>query len=245
MNNILKKSLVLSFFELKIKNQNTYLGFFWYFLQPLFMFAILFYVKRMVIGYQIEDFVPYLFIGVIMVHFFISSTTSMMKAVTSNYDLLNSRKIDPEIFVLSKFFMSLWNHIFEALLVIIILCFFGYLHSILYLLIIPFYAIFILGLGYLLCVLSTKVFDLTYLWNYFCQILWFILPVYYVANPETFVIKYNPISYFMDLGRFLTFNLNQVSLSLLLYCTLISTVTYFVGRTIFASQSEIIAERIK
>ena len=245
MNNILRKSLVLSFFELKIKNQNTYLGFFWYFLQPLFMFAILFYVKTVVFEYHIEDFIPYLFIGVIMVHFFISSTTLMMKSITSNYDLLNARKIEPEIFLLSKFFMSLWNHFFEALLVVIILLFFGYYHGVLYLFFIPIYALFILGVGSILCVLSTKVFDLTYVWNYFCQILWFILPVYYVVNEFNFLIKYNPISYFIDAGRAIAFDLVKLDFKLFLICLFISLSFYFVGMLIFNSQKEIISERIK
>lgn len=245
MNNILRKSLVLSFFELKIKNQNTYLGFFWYFLQPLFMFAILFYVKTIVVEYHIENFIPYLFIGVIMVHFFISSTTQMMKSITSNYDLLNAKKIEPEIFLLSKFFMSLWNHIFEAILVIIVLCFFGYFHSVLYLLVIPIYALFILGVGNILCVLSTKVFDLTYVWNYFCQVLWFILPVYYVVNESNILVKYNPISYFIDFGRSLVFEFERANTQLFFSCLLISVAFYVFGQLIFNSQKDIISERIK
>ncbi len=245
MNNILRKSLVLSFFELKIKNQNTYLGFFWYFLQPLFMFAILFYVKTIVFEYHIDNFIPYLFIGVIMVHFFISSTTLMMKSITSNYDLLNAKKIEPEIFVLSKFFMSLWNHVFEAILVVIILCFFGYFHSALYLLVIPIYALFILGVGNILCVLSTKVFDLTYVWNYFCQVLWFILPVYYVVNQSNLLVKYNPISYFMELGRAFAFNLEKTNITLFFICLIICITFYLIGRLIFNSQKDIISERIK
>ena len=157
-----KKSLTLSFFELKSKNQNTYLGFLWYFLQPLIMFLILFYVRNVLGGDNIDNFVPYLFIGVIMVHFFISSTSLIMSAIINNYDLLNSRSVQPEILILSRFFVSLWGHLVESFLMILILSMLGYWYSFLYILIIPFYSIFILGIGIVLCVLMTKFFDLNY-----------------------------------------------------------------------------------
>lgn len=237
MKEILRKSLMLSFYELKVKNHNTYLGFFWYFLQPLMMFAVLFYVKRFVVGYNIENFIPYLFIGVIMVHFFISSTALMMQAITSNYDLLNSRKIEPEVFLFTKFFMSVWSHVFEAVLVVLILTFLGYQHSFLYIFIIPLYAIFIFGVGCILCVLSTKVFDLTYIWNYFCQILWLILPIYYVSDVINFSL--------LDLGRALVYDLNKITVNLISVSLMIAFSTCLVGFLIFKSQRNIISERIK
>lgn len=245
MKEILKKSLVLSFYELKVKNHNTYLGFLWYFLQPLLMFAVLFYVKHKIVDDEIVDFIPYLFIGVIMVHFFISSTSLIMKAVTSNYDLLNSRKIDVEVFVWSKFLVSIWNHLFESVLVIIILSFFGYYHSVFYLFVIPFYALFILGVGKFLCVVSTKFFDATYLWTYFCQILWFILPIYYVTNKSDFILKFNPLNYFLDFARGLTYDLNNVSINMILMCLVFSWVSYLIGTWIFSSQKYLITERLK
>ena len=51
----IKKSITLSFFELKVRNQRTYLGFFWYFLQPLFMFVILFYVKNNILSSNVNE----------------------------------------------------------------------------------------------------------------------------------------------------------------------------------------------
>lgn len=245
MINLIKKSLVLSFYEMKAKNQNTYLGFFWYFLEPLIMFTILFYVKGLVVEHKIDDFIPYLFIGVIMVHFFISGTNAVMGSIVRNYELLNSRKIEPEVFVYSKFFAALWRHFFESLMVAIILIFFGYYHGVAYILIIPLYSIFILGIGQVLCVISTKVFDATYMWSYFCQILWFVLPIYYIADTESWIFKFNPILYFIDLGRALTFNLDKIYFNLIILVFVISFMSYFIGRIIFNKNKYLITERIK
>ncbi len=242
---IFKKSLTLSFFELKARNHNTYLGFVWYFLQPLFMFLVLYYVKRNLIGLHIENFIPYLFIGVIMVHFFISSTMQVSGSITKHYELLNSKKLNPEIFVLSNFFVSLWHHIFETILVLLILMFFGYYHGIFYFLILPLYSLFIFGLGKILCVLSTRFFDITYVWNYFCQILWFILPIYYSVSDENWLVKLNPIYYFLKLGRYLVYDFKSVSIDLILICLVISLGTFLVGKIIFDFRKDVISERIK
>lgn len=245
MISVLKKSLVLSFFELKAKNHNTYLGFFWYFLEPFFMFIVLFYVRHISSGSPIENFIPYLFVGVIMIHFFISSTNLTMSGIVQNFDILNSRKIEPEIFVLSKFFMSLWNHLFHAFIVIIIMTSLGYVHSFLYIFVVPLYAVFLLGVGLILSVVSVKIFDIKYLWNYFCQILWFILPIFYLVNKDLFVVKYNPVYYFLELGRYLVFDLKSISFELILICFVISVLFLIIGGSIFYSQRKNISERIR
>lgn len=245
MKNILKKSLILSFYEMKARNQNTYLGFFWYFLQPLLMFSVLYQVRKNMIGLHDEDFVPYLFVGVILVHFFISGTNMMLESITKNYELLNSRKIDPEIFIYSKFFVSLWQHLFEVVFVAVTLTFLGYYHAFLYLIIVPIFGLFMLGVGKIICVASTKVFDVTYLWKYLGQLLWFILPIYYLADKENFLIKYNPISYFLDLARQLTYDIHSKTFGTFVVCVFVAIISFVIGSLIFKNQRNIISERIK
>ena len=235
----LKKGLTLSFLELKLKNNNTRLGFLWYFLQPLFMFLILFYVKHVVVEADIKNFIPYLLLGVIIVHFFISSTNLMMNAMISNQNILNSKKVNPKIFLFSKFFVSFWNHLFEIGIAMLILFALGYFQSLLYILVVPLYSLFIFGVGSILCVISTKFFDITYIWNYFCQILWFITPVYYLAN-ENILIRYNPLVYFIDFSRFLVYDLQSISLDLIFECLIISILAFLIGKFAFERNKDFI-----
>jgi ABC-type polysaccharide/polyol phosphate export permease len=244
MNELLKKSVTLSFFDLKLKNQRTHLGFFWYFLQPLFMFAILFYVKQVVVKADIENFVPYLLIGVMMVHFFISSTSLMMNSVIGKYSLLNSIKIDPQIFILSKFFLSLWNHLFEVGVSILILALLGYYQIFLYLLILPFYALFVYGVGNIICVTSTKFFDATYIWGYFCQVLWFVTPIYYVAENFNIIVRYNPIFYFLDTARNLAYNFGHLNYNFVIVSLLLSVTSFLIGHLIFNHYKYSLTERV-
>lgn len=245
MINDIKKSITLSFFELKIRNHNTYLGFFWYLLQPLFMFSILFYVKSNILKSDINNFLPYLLIGVIMIHFFISSTNLMMTAITGNYELLNSRKINPKIFIWSRFFVSLWINLFESLLAIILLAFFGYYYGVFYLLVLPLYMLFTFGVGSILCVISTKFFDAVYVWNYFCQILWFITPIYFVIESSDFLTKYNPLGYFINLARNCVYGMNQNSLNLIGVCVFMALISYFLSELVFKYQGKFLTERNK
>ncbi len=245
MINDIKKSITLSFFELKIRNHNTHLGFFWYFLQPMLMFLILFFVKKNVLNTKIDDFVPYLLIGVIMVHFFITSTNLMMNSITSNYGLLNSKKINPNIFILSKFFVSLWIHLFESTLAILFLFVFGYYQAILYFIILPIFGLFIFGVGKVLCIISTKFFDTVYIWNYLCQLLWFVTPIYFVSKSNSFLIDYNPLNYFIYLARSLVYDLNSLDFMLVVICIAVAVISYLISLFVFKSQSKFITERNK
>jgi ABC-type polysaccharide/polyol phosphate export permease len=245
MINNFKKSITLSFFELKLKNQRTYLGFIWYLLQPAFMFFVLFYVKNNLLNLQIDNFLPYLLIGVLMIHFFISSTNLMTTAITSNYNLFESRKIDPNIFILSRFMMSLWMHLFEAIVAIIILTFLGYWFSFMYLIILIIFSVFVFSVGKILSVMSAKLFDLAYVWNYFCQIIWFITPVYFVSVANQFIINVNPLNYFIDLARIAVYDYDSTNSNLIITCTLLSAVTFLAGEFYFNKNKKFITERNK
>lgn len=245
MINNFKKSITLSFFELKLKNHRTYLGFLWYLLQPAFMFTVLFYVKNNLLNLEIENFLPYLLLGVLMIHFFISTTNMMATAITSNYSIFESRKVDPNIFITSRFLMSLWMHLFEAVIGITFLIFMGYWLSILYFLVLVIFSVFVFSVGKILSIVSAKLFDLAYAWNYLCQVLWFITPVYFVSNANNLFININPINYFIDLSRVLVYDYDSKHVNLLFVCLCLSVVTYFVSKFLFESNKKFITERNK
>ena len=240
-----KKSITLSFFELKLKNHRTYLGFLWYLLQPAFMFGVLFYVKNNLLNLEIQNFLPYLLLGVLMLHFFITTTNMMTTAITSNYSIFESRKVDPNIFITSRFLMSLWMHLFEAVVAIIFLMFMGYLFSALYFIALIIFSIFVFSVGKILAIVSAKLFDLAYAWNYFCQILWFITPVYFVSNTKNFFVDINPINYFIDMSRELVYSYDSKHVHLLFICFCLSVTSYFISKILFESNKIFITERNK
>jgi ABC-type polysaccharide/polyol phosphate export permease len=169
----------------------------------------------------------------------------MSSAITEKYDLLSSKKIDPNIFIWSKFLFSFWIHLVEATLVMFILLFLGYYNIFMYLLILPLYALFVFGVGKILCVLSTKVFDIVHIWNYFCQLLWFVTPVYFLVGSEDLVTTYNPLVYFIDLARYVSYGFGNSSVSLFMTPVLLSFAFYLSSQILFFTQKKYLNERTK
>lgn len=241
----IKKIILLSFLELKLKNKNTYLGFFWYFLQPLLMFFILFYLKKYIFNIDIKDFVMYLIIGILIINFFVNSTNGMMNTFINNKHFLNSRKINPMLFLRVRFLSHLWIHLFEFLIAFIILFFLGYYYSFLYILIIPIISPFIFGIGVILAIINSKLFDINYIWNYLSQIIWFITPVYFIAIKDLFFIKLNPFTYFLDLARSFTNNFLNFNLEYFLICIILSSTFLLIGKFVFENYKFNLIEDLK
>jgi len=63
-----KKSLIreLAILDLKLKYRNSILGFFWSFLEPLLMLAVLYAVFTNIFQSSIEQFPLYLLLGIVM-----------------------------------------------------------------------------------------------------------------------------------------------------------------------------------
>lgn len=244
MINKINKIITLSILDLKSRNHRNILGILWYLIQPISMFFILFYVKNSVLGVHINNFVPYLLIGVLMIHFFIHSTNLMMTSIINNYHLLESKKINPELFLITRFLVSIMIHLIESTVAIIILIYLGYWGSILYLLVFPIFALFVFSVGKVLCLITTKLFDFSYVWNYFCQIIWLITPVYFISNNE-WITKYNPLVYYIDLARSFVYEEALSKGNLLLITILLSVSVFIFSYVVFEINKKYITERVR
>ena len=90
----------MSLAGLKIKYKGTVLGFLWSVLEPLAQLAVLYVVFSAIRGDN-ENFVVYLFIGLIIIHFFGRSTTQGMNSLLSNKPIIISLNVPRQIFPIS------------------------------------------------------------------------------------------------------------------------------------------------
>jgi len=63
-------SITLAKMEFKLRNEGSYLGLFWYFLNPLFTFILLNFIFSAKFGQDIAFYSLYLLLGIIMFNFF-------------------------------------------------------------------------------------------------------------------------------------------------------------------------------
>ena len=113
---MLKKGLnlavVLAKMEFKLRNEGSYLGIFWYLLNPILTFFVLLIVFGNKLGQNIPNYSLYLLLGIIMFNFFRQVTIESTKIIQDNRWLIKSINFPREILINSIILKTLFSHIF-------------------------------------------------------------------------------------------------------------------------------------
>src|SRR3989339_666208 len=100
LKNILGVSASLAKAGFKLRNEGSYIGIFWYLLEPLLMFVIILSLLN-TLNVTIEKYPIYLLLGLIMFNFFASSTSQAITMLSSKAKFIKSMKIPHEALVIS------------------------------------------------------------------------------------------------------------------------------------------------
>jgi ABC-type polysaccharide/polyol phosphate export permease len=246
---VLGLSLSLAKTNFKIRNEGSYLGIFWYLLEPLVFFAVLFFIKGVIFQKPIEHYSIYLFIGLIMFNFFTAVTNFSTNAINSNAGFIKSLKINKEAFVISGILQFMFSHFFE---VIILVCFAVYFDLTLwwfvaYPIIFVFFSFFTLGVSFALAVIGVYIKDLKNVWSVLTRLLWFVTPIFYVINSESLFQKismWNPLYHFINISREIIIFHRLPSPSTILLAVFFSLAVFVIGLIIFHENKHKLAERI-
>lgn len=193
--------------NIKIRFKNTYLGFLWAALEPLFYFSILYLVFTNIRPTG-DDFAIYLITGVMLFHIFARGTTGGMVSIIGNSGLIKSLKIKMDFFpivaTLAIAILSLVDvGVFLALMPI-----FQFIPSwTIILLPIPLFLLFILilGLSYLLSILTVFARDILNLWTIFVHALLFVSPIFWNIDDVGGILiqiqKINPLGQLIEISH--------------------------------------------
>jgi lipopolysaccharide transport system permease protein len=190
----------------KLRNEGSYLGIFWYLLNPILMFSLLLFIFGNRLGNNIEYYPLYLLLGIIMFNLFQSTTKESTKAIIQNGALIKSINFPKEALIFSLILRNLFSHIFEIIIFFSILVFFKIsVTGILYylLLLIPF-MIFIFGFSLLLSSFTVYFVDLDNIWEFASTVIWFGTPIFYAIENQTrlfYLNLINPLYYFLTSAR--------------------------------------------
>jgi len=191
----------------KLRNEGSYLGIFWYLLNPLLMFGLLLLVFTDRLGSNIPSYPLYLLLGIIMFNFFQRITTESTKIITQEYSgVIKSINFPKESLVGSVILKTFFSHLFEIILfVIFILIFKGSLIGLIfYPIILIVFCIFILGISLILSALTVYFVDLGNIWVFVSRLIWLGTPIFYAIEGQTrlfYVNLLNPIYYFITIAR--------------------------------------------
>ena len=207
----IRKTLPLSFslaiVYFKLKNERTYLGIFWYLLNPILTFSLLFFIFNDRLGGDIPYYSLYLFLGIIIFNFFQTVTIESNYCIAGeNKGIIKSINFDRKSLVIALVLRNLFSHIFEIIIFSILLLFFKIsVFGIFYYLILLFFlSIFSLGVSFIFSALTVYFADFGNIWNFVSRLLWFVTPIFYAIEGQTelfYANLLNPLFYFISISR--------------------------------------------
>ena len=205
VKDIFRLSISLAKANFKVRNEGSFLGIFWYLLNPLSMFLIILLLGKAITQTSIPRYPAYLLIGLIMFNFFRQSTINATSAINGNSGFIKSVKVPYESFIIAGVLESTFSHIFEIIVFGGLLIYLGIplIGLISYPFIFIFLVLFIIGFSFILATIGVYINDLGNVWNVLVQLLWFATPIFYVVSKTEIssINWYNPMYYIIQVAR--------------------------------------------
>ena len=199
----LRLSFYLAKINFKLRNENSYLGLLWYLIEPLFSFLILYMVFASH-NQGIPHYPVYILFGSIIFNFFSSTISGAITVLKRNANVIKSYNLNKSALVLSLVIQFIFSHLIELIpliglmiyLKISVLPLLFFYPPLLFML-----TLFIVGITYIFAVLGVFITDLQNVWRVASKLIWLSTPIFYSVTAELFFVKFNPLYYFLELGR--------------------------------------------
>lgn len=197
------KNLVVT--DLKVKYQNSVLGFAWTMLNPLLLMIVLYLVFSKAFGLTDGKFALQLLVGIIAWRFLAIGTMSGTVSIVGKANLVTKIYIPRQILVLSSVLSNFISSFLEFMVMVPLLFVLGNIPtlSILFVpVIFAIYFIMVYGISLMLSSLYVYYRDVIQIWDVMVQLGFFLTPIvypisiippeympYYMLNPATLIIE--------------------------------------------------------
>lgn len=245
--------------DIKLKYRDSWLGIFWSFLQPLLNMIVLSVVFGALLGKNLEGVVcypVYLFSGRLLFEFFTSSTKKALVSFRVNSAIIKKVYVPKYMYPLSSIFANFIT------LAISLLCFIGVwvffrltgfsggdnlsvnAYALLFFVPLILLLILVIGVGFILAVLQVYFRDVQYIWDVFCTLLFYMVPIIYTINSLSkdswarTLIKINPMYSIIELFRQCVLYGRPMEWDMLLYASAWAFMTLAIGIYFFNKKSD-------
>lgn len=210
MKNLIKDfriAIELAKVSLKTEVEGTYLGIFWYLLDPILFFLMIIFVRSFIKGADFGEYPLYLITGLIVFHYFINSTTKMISFAKSSNTFAEKSDLSYNCLFMGKFFKSVYLHLFEILVLILFGLFLGgsIIGIALYVLIVLFFfSLLNAGISFIISVIGAYFQDFSKIWHLMTRLLRFVMPVFFIFSENSLLYQinlFNPLFYFLQITR--------------------------------------------
>lgn len=239
----LLKELVVK--DIKLKYRRSFLGLLWSLLNPLLMMIVLSIVFSNLFRRNIPNFTVYLLTGRIIFDYYSRATSTAMKSIISNGQLIKKIYVPKYIFPLAKSLSEFVNLLFSLIAVIIMLAV-TKVKITLAILLFPLPLIYILifatGVGLILSAYSVFFRDIVHLYGVALTAWMYLTPLFYpveiIPTKYKFIIHINPLYHIIECFRQIVLYGQFPSLQLHLISLLIGIITLAIGMFVFKRRQD-------
>jgi len=205
-----RKDLILYLVKsgLKAEHRNSYLGYFWWLLDPLLNIAVYYFLVVIILDRGGEDYALFLVIGLIVWRWISSSINTSANSVLRYSSIINQVYLPKFIFPLSFTITQLINFLFGTIVIGLFLIFYAEVptwHIVLLPIIIIITITFLLAVGSVLGFFTVFIRDIDNLLSHVIRIFFYASPIIWEGGrlpPEYgFVVAANPIAIIIDSYR--------------------------------------------
>lgn len=222
-----------------VRYKHSLIGFFWGFFKPL-LYLLIFIVIFSSQFSSTTNQVLYITSGILFWFFFSNCTSQGVQSIVQASGLLKSVYIPAILFPLAEVIGEIFNVVLALLVYFFVMQWFGMVYHWQLLWVIPIlilFATFSFSITLILSSLNVFYRDIGILWNTIQPAIFYLTPIAYTENliPErfSFVIKANPIYYFIKLFRYPLYDACAPDFNLMLKCVFITLLSLSVGIAIF------------
>ena len=187
---------------LKADTRNTFLGYFWWLLDPALYVAVFAFVRVILIGRTGEDLVAFLAVGLVVFQNFAGSLTGCAGSISGKAGIITQVYLPKAMFPFGVVLTQLINFAFGLVVVAIILVFSGIIPGrelvwLPYLIVVQ--LVFHVAIGLVMAYAAAFVKDLKRVLGYITRVLRFTSPILWEVErvPENveWILDYNPLAW--------------------------------------------------
>ncbi|SDB81286.1 lipopolysaccharide transport system permease protein/teichoic acid transport system permease protein [Pelagirhabdus alkalitolerans] len=209
---------------LKADNRDSYLGYFWWLLDPLLNVLVYYFLVVVIMGRGGPDFPVFLVIGMVVWRWMSTVINSSTKSITKYASIINQVYLPKSLFPVALTLTQMFNFIFGLVVVAIFLIAFGVVPTwrlVLLPLIIVIQLLFLVGISLMFGYISVFVRDIDNLTKHIVRILFYASPIIWeesrfpIPDGLEWLVNLNPIAVILGAYRdILMYHVNPNFLSL-------------------------------
>jgi|SRR5690625_57611 len=193
---------------LKAENRNSYLGYFWWLLDPLLNVVVYYFLVVVILGRGGEDYAVFLVIGLVSWRWINTTINTSAKSITKYSSIINQVNLPKSIFPLSFSITQLFNFVFGLVVIGIFLAVFQVMPGwqIVYLpIIIIVQLLFLIAISLFLAYVTVFVRDIDNVLTHIVRVFFYASPIIWEGGrlpPEYgFIVDVNPIAIIVNSYR--------------------------------------------